>query len=130
MVARRTQSPKRPAHSGSTKAVAHRKASQSGSTSLATTFLRAATSRPAKAAYVAVGTVGLAALAVAILGPKRLEQEVLKPLQKAVAPQTEKLWDQSRPVREQLTGLFRKAGDEREKLARDFQSWIGHFRAS
>lgn len=131
MVARRTQPHKRPAHSGSAKAVVHRqKANHSGSTSLATTLVRAATSRPAKAAYVAVGTVGLAALAVALLGPKRLEQEVLRPLQKAVGPQAEKLWDQSRPVREQLTGIFRKAGDEREKLARDFQSWIGHFRAS
>jgi hypothetical protein len=130
MVARRTQSHKRPAQSGSAKAVAHRQPSPKASHSLSTTLLRAATSRPAKAAYVAVGTVGLAALAVAILGPKRLEQEVLKPLQKAVGPQAEKLWDQSRPVRDQLTGIFRKAGDEREKLARDFQSWIGHFRAS
>jgi hypothetical protein len=33
-------------------------------------------------------------------------------------------------VREQLAGLLRRAGGEREKLARDFQSWIGHFRAS
>ena len=122
MVARRTASPRRPA-----KAVAHPKPKRS---SLSTTFMRAASSRPAKAAYVTVGTLGLAALAVAILGPKRLEQEVLKPLQKAVGPQAEKLWDQAKPVREQLTGLFRKAGDEREKLAHDFQSWIGHFRAS
>jgi hypothetical protein len=97
---------------------------------LSTTLLRAAVSRPARAAYVAVGTVGLAALAVALLGPKRLEQEVLKPLKKAVGPQAEKLWDQAKPARDQLTGLFRKAGDEREKLARDFQSWVGHFRAS
>jgi hypothetical protein len=126
MVARRTQTHSQPAHRRPAKAVAHRKASHG----LATTFLRAATSRPAKAAYIAVGTVGLAALAVAILGPKRLEQEVLRPLQKAVGPQAEKLWDQARPAREQLTGLFRRAGDEREKLARDFQSWIGHFRAS
>ena len=85
---------------------------------------------PAKAALIAVGTLGLAAVAVAIIGPRRLEREVLAPLQKAVAPQAEKLWDQAGPVREQLTGLFRRAGNEREKLARDFQSWIGHFRAS
>jgi hypothetical protein len=98
--------------------------------SLSTSLRRAATSKPAKAAYIAIGTMGLAALAVAILGPKRLEREVLKPLQKAVGPQAEKLWDQARPVREQLAGLFRRAGGEREKLARDFQSWIGHFRAS
>ena len=83
---------------------------------------------PAKAALIAAGTLGLAAIAVAIVGPRRLQQEVLPSLQKAVAPQAEKLWDQARPVREQLTGLFRRAGDEREKLARDFQSWIGHFR--
>ena len=119
-----------PARRAPAKAVAHPKATRGGSPALATTLVRAATSRPAKAVYVVVGTMGLAALAVAILGPRRLEQEVLKPLQKAVGPQAEKLWDQARPVREQLTGLFRKAGDEREKLARDFQSWIGHFRAS
>jgi hypothetical protein len=97
---------------------------------LSASLRRAATSKPAKAAYVALGTIGLAALAVAILGPKRLEKDVLKPLQKAVGPQAEKLWDQARPVREQLTGLFRRAGGEREKLVRDFQSWLGHFRAS
>ena len=83
---------------------------------------------PAKAALIAVGTLGLAALAVAIVGPRRLQHDVLPSLQKAVAPQAEKLWDQSRPVREQLTGIFHRAGDQREKLARDFQSWIGHFR--
>ena len=98
--------------------------------SLSTGLRRAATSKPAKATYVVLGTMGLAALAVAILGPKRLERDVLRPLQKAVGPQAEKLWDQARPVREQMAGLFSRAGEEREKLARDFQSWIGHFRAS
>ncbi len=119
---------RRPVHrrSKAVERVHHPKPKQS----LATSLRRAATSKPAKAAYVALGTVGLAALAVAILGPKRLEREVLKPLQKAVGPQAEKLWDQAMPVRRQLAGLFRQAGDEREKLVRDFQSWIGHFRAS
>ena len=119
-----------PARRVPAKTVAHRQSSHKARNGLGTTLMRAAVSRPARAAYVAVGTVGLAALAVAILGPKRLEQEVLKPLQKAVGPQAEKIWDQAKPVREQLTGLFRRAGDEREKLARDFQSWIGHFRAT
>ncbi len=77
-----------------------------------------------------VGTMGLAALAVAILGPKRLEREVFTPLQEAVVPQAEKLWETARPLRAQLAGLFRRAGGEREKLARDFQSWIGRFHAS
>jgi hypothetical protein len=91
---------------------------------------RAAISKPARLAYVAIGTMGLAALAVAILGPRRLEREVLKPLQKAVGPQAGKLWDQAKPVRVQLASILRRAGGERERLARDFQSWIGHFRAS
>jgi len=50
---------------------------------------------PAKAVLIAAGTLGLAAVAVALIGPRH---------------------------------LFRRAGDEREKLARDFQSWIGNFR--
>jgi len=99
-------------------------------TDFSASLRRAATSKPAKAAYIAIGTIGLAALAVAILGPKRLERDVLKPLQRAVGPQAERLWDQARPLRAQLTGLFRRAGGEREKLARDFQSWIGRFHAS
>jgi hypothetical protein len=110
------------------KAVAH--VAHPKTRSVAASLRRAAVSKPAKAAYVAIGTVGLAALAVALLGPKRLEREVLKPLQKAVGPQAEKLWDQARPVRKQLAGILRRAGGEREKLIRDFQSWIGHFRAS
>jgi hypothetical protein len=84
---------------------------------------------PAKAVLIAAGTLGLAAVAVAIIGPRRLQREVLPSLKKAVALQAEKLWDQARPVRAQLASLFRHAGNEREKLARDLQSWIGHFRA-
>ena len=52
---------------------------------------------PAKAVLIAAGTLGLAAVAVAIIGPRR---------------------------------LLDRAGSEREKLARDFQSWIGNFRKS
>jgi hypothetical protein len=92
-------------------------------------LLRAASSGPAKAAYIAIGTIGLAAIAVAILGPKRLERRVLNPLRSAIGPQTGKLWEQAKPVRDQLASLFHRAGMERETLASDFQSWIGHFRA-
>ena len=56
---------------------------------LAATLVRIALNRPARAAYVAVGTVGLAALTVAFIGPRRLEREVLKPLRGAIDPQAE-----------------------------------------
>jgi len=99
--------------------------------SLATSIARIATSRPARFAYIAIGTAGLAALTVALVGPRRIEREVLKPLRSAVEPQAEKLWSDSRQLREQIAGLFRRATPgTREKLARNFQSWLGHFHAT
>ncbi len=99
--------------------------------SLTTTLLRVVGSRPARAALVAVGTIGLAAIAVAIVGPKRIERDVIKPLRGAIEPQAEKLWADAKPLREQLAGLFRNATPTgREKLVKNFQSWIGHFHAT
>ena len=101
------------------------------SPSLIQTVSRIALSRPARTAYIAVGTVGLAALAVALIGPKRIEKEVLKPLRGAIEPQAEKLWADSRPLRQQIAGLFQSATPSgRERLVRSFQSWIGHFHAT
>jgi hypothetical protein len=101
------------------------------SPSLMHAMSRIALSRPARMAYVAVGTVGLAALAVALIGPKRIEKEVLQPLRGAIEPQAEKLWADSRPLRQQIAGLFESATPSgRERLVRSFQSWIGHFHAT
>ena len=93
---------------------------------------KAAASPIAKAAYIAMGTAGLAALAIAILGPKRFQQEIVEPLRTGVSDQAEKLWREARPLRRQIGGLIGRAADEggREKLVRSFQSWIGHFRAT
>jgi hypothetical protein len=99
--------------------------------SLSGRLLRLAVSRPAKTAYAVIGTAGLAALAVALIGPKRLEREVIKPLRDATLPQAEKLWSDSRHLREQIAGLFQAASPSgRERLVRSFQSWIGHFHAT
>ena len=99
--------------------------------SLAATLTRIALSRPARAAYIGIGMVGLTALAIAIVGPRRLEREVLKPLRGAIEPQAEKIWADSQALREQIAGLFKSAGPSgRQKLARNFQSWIGHFHAT
>ncbi len=98
--------------------------------SLKANLLRAATSREAKAAYIVIGTVGLAALAVAIIGPRRIEREVIRPLRGRVEHETERLWDQAQPLREQIAGLFDAAGTGKDRLVRSFQSWIGHFHAT
>lgn len=100
-------------------------------TPLSAKFMRLALSPAAKTAYVIVGTAGLAALAVAVVGPKRLERDVLKPLRGTIEPQAEKLWAEARPLREQISALFHSAPPTgRERLIKSFQSWIGHFHAS
>jgi hypothetical protein len=95
-------------------------------------LIRAATSPTARTAYAVVGTVGLAALAIAIFGPKRFQREILKPVQTRVGDQAAQIWADSRPLREQIGKLFERAQSEtgREKLVRSFQSWVGHFRAT
>jgi hypothetical protein len=95
------------------------------------TLIGLATSRPARIAYVVLGGVGLAALTVALVGPRRLERDVIKPLRGAIEPQAEKLWAEAKPLRNQIAGLFRDATPSgRARLVRNFQSWIGHFHAT
>jgi len=99
--------------------------------SLTGSISRMALSRPARTAYYVLGTAGLAALAVALVGPKRLEREVFRPLRGTLEPQAEKLWADSKPLRDQIAGLFKSATPGgRERLVRSFQSWIGHFHAT
>ena len=100
--------------------------------SLKANLLRAATSPEAKVAYIAIGTAGLAALAVAIIGPSRLKQDVIRPIRGRVGEEAERLWDESRPLRSQIAGLFNSATSPsgRERLVRSFQSWVGHFHAT
>lgn len=102
------------------------------SPSLSMRVRRAATSPAARGAYIAIGAVGLAALAIAIFGPRRFQRVVIQPVQSAVSDQAEKLWSEAQPLRAQLGGLIQRATSEagREKLVRSFQSWIGHFRAT
>jgi hypothetical protein len=117
---------------GAFMATARRHRSLPTRTNLKNPLIAAATGRAAKAAYVVIGAAGLAALAVAIFGPKRFQHKVLKPVQGAVSDQASQLWADSRALREQIGRLFARVQNQasREKLARGFQSWIGHFRAT
>jgi hypothetical protein len=94
-------------------------------------LVRAATGRTAKTAYALIGTAGLAALAIAMFGPRRFQREILAPVQNKVGDQASQLWADSRGLRQQIGNLFARAGKEagRERLVRNFQSWVGHFRA-
>lgn len=96
-----------------------------------TSITRIALSRPARTFYCVLGVAGLAALAVALIGPKRLQREVIKPLRGTIEPKAEKLWAEAKPLRDQIAGLFQSATPAgRERLIRSLQSWIGHFHAT
>ena len=88
-------------------------------------------SPPARAAFIILGTLGLAALAVAIISPRRARREILDSLCEAIEPYAEKAWSDAQPLRDQITALLERATPAgRKQLARDFQSWVGSFRAS
>jgi NAD/NADP transhydrogenase alpha subunit len=95
-------------------------------------LVRAATGRTAKTAYALIGTAGLAALAIAIFGPRRFQREILAPVQNKVSEQASQVWADSQGLRQQIGDFFGRVQNQasREKLARGFQSWIGHFRAT
>ena len=92
--------------------------------------LRLASPPTVKAALVVVGALGLAVLALAMVGPKRVRRKTLQPIGDALETHFEKAWDEVRPIRDQIAALFEQAGPEsRKEMARKLQSWIGHFRA-
>ena len=95
-------------------------------------LVAATTSPAAKTLYAVVGTAGLAALAIAIFGPRRFQKVILKPAQGAISDQASQLWTDSKSLRDQIAELFERARSQasREKLAQSFQSWTGHFRAT
>jgi hypothetical protein len=49
-----------------------------------------------------------------------------------VGDQASQLWADSRSVRAQISGLIDRAqsASSRDRLVQNFQSWIGHFKAS
>ena len=56
---------------------------------------------------------------------------VVDPVRDAVSDQAERLWSEAQPLRAELAELIRRTASQsgREKFVRNFQSWIGHFRA-
>jgi hypothetical protein len=82
--------------------------------------------------YIAVGAAGLAAVGIALFGPKRFNRQIVQPVRMAVGDQAERIWRESRGLREQLAGMISRAQSEsgREKLVKNFQSWVGHFKAT
>ncbi len=93
---------------------------------------------PIRTFAVVAGVAGLAALGVALFGPRRFQDEVLRPisaatfvpLAAAVAPQADRVWAETRPWRDHVSRVLSSVNtsEVREQLAERLSHWLDRFR--
>lgn len=93
---------------------------------------------PLRTAFVVVGVVGLAALGVALFGPRRLRDEVIRPITSAtyvpiaaaVAPQADRVWAETRAWRDRVGRILESinTAEVRDLVASRLAQWIERFR--
>ena len=119
-----------------------RKAAKSQSKPLArTTAVRRrkiAAPFPWRVLFVVAGVAGLAALGAAAMGSRRIREEYVKPigaaalapLTAAVAPQADRVWEETRPWRNQMARAFASinTSDVREQVVGQLSRWIDRLR--
>ncbi len=93
---------------------------------------------PLRTIAVVVGVAGLAALGVALFGPRRIRDEFVRPisaatlvpLAAAVAPQADRVWAETRPWRDHVAHLMSSinTAEVRDLLAQRLSQWVDRFR--
>jgi len=93
---------------------------------------------PLRTIFVVVGVVGLAALGVALFGPRRLRDEIIRPisaatfvpLASAVTPQADRVWAETRPWRDRVARILASVNTDevRERVAEQLKVWVDRFR--
>jgi hypothetical protein len=93
---------------------------------------------PFRTATVLVGVAGLVALAVTLLGPRRVRDDFIRPisaatlvpLAAAVAPQADRVWAETRPWRDRVAGILSSVNTEevRELIAERLSHWVDRLR--
>jgi hypothetical protein len=93
---------------------------------------------PIRTAFVVVGVLGLAALGISLFGPRRFRDEVIRPigaatyvpLAAAVAPQADRVWEETRAWRDRVGRILESINTEevRELVAGRLSQWIERFR--
>lgn len=93
---------------------------------------------PLRAAFVVVGVVGLAALGVALFGPRRIRDEIIRPISSAtympiaaaVAPQADRVWAETRAWRDRVGRVLDSVNtsEVRELVADRLAQWIDRIR--
>jgi hypothetical protein len=93
---------------------------------------------PLRTAFVVVGVVGLAALGIALLGPRRIRDEFIRPMAEvtyapvaaAVGPQADRAWAETRAWRDRVGRILDSinTSEVREMVASRLAQWIERFR--
>ena len=93
---------------------------------------------PLRTVFVAAGVIGLAALGIALFGPRRFRDEIIKPigavtyapLAAAMAPQAEHAWAETRAWRDRVGRILESinTADVRDQVAARLANWIERFR--
>lgn len=93
---------------------------------------------PVRSVFIAAGVIGLAALGIALLGPRRFRDEFIKPigalayepLAAAVAPQADRAWEETRAWRERVGRILESinTAEVRDQVAARLTKWIERFR--
>jgi hypothetical protein len=82
--------------------------------------------------------IGLAALGIALFGPRRFRDEIIKPigaltyepLAAAVAPQADRAWAETRAWRDRVGRILESinTADVRDQVAARLANWVERFR--
>ena len=93
---------------------------------------------PLRTAFVVVGVVGLAALGVALIGPRRFRDEIIRPIGSAayvpiaaaVAPQADRVWAETQAWRDRVGRILDSVNtaEVRELVAGRLAQWVERFR--
>jgi hypothetical protein len=93
---------------------------------------------PWRVLFVVAGVAGLAALGTAAMSSRRIREgyvmpmgkAALVPLAAAVAPQADRVWEETRPWRNQMARAFASinTSDVRDQVASQLSRWIDRLR--
>ena len=93
---------------------------------------------PVRTVFVVAGVIGLAALGIALFGPRRFRDEVIRPigalayepLAAAVTPQADRAWAETRAWRDRVGRILESinTAEVRDQVAARLSNWIERFR--
>ncbi|HEX4302361.1 MAG TPA: hypothetical protein VHZ78_06180 [Rhizomicrobium sp.] len=93
---------------------------------------------PIRTVAVVIGVAGLAALGIALFGPRRFQDEIVRPLTAAtlvplaaaVTPQADRVWAETRPWRNHAARVLNSinTAEVRDQIVERLNHWVDRLR--